>query len=144
MTEPASGPSFTIFETTADVGVEAKGSDLSQVFEMAGLGLSHLTVGLETFPESKTIRLRLVSEDLESLLVNWLNELIYIRDTIGFVGKRFSVKIPKEGELQAEICGGELDPKTQEMKLEVKAATRHRLEIGGSEDAYTARIIFDI
>lgn len=144
MTEPASGPSFSIFETTADVGVEARGSDLPQVFESAGLGLSHLTVGLETLPESKKMSLKLVSDDLESLFVSWLNELIYLRDTTGFVGKRFSVKIPNEWELQAEIWGGVLDPKTQEMKMEAKAATRHGLKIGGSGGDYRARVIFDI
>jgi SHS2 domain-containing protein len=137
-------PSISIIETTADVGFEIREPDLPRLFETAALGLTFLTVDPGTIAETETERPAVESEGLDNLFVGWLNELIYLRDARGFIGKRFTVRFPSEGKLTAEIRGGILDPTSPARRIEVKAATRHRLHVEKSGEFYIARVIFDI
>jgi len=137
-------PSISIIETTADVGLEIREHSLSKLFESAAFGLTYLTVDPGTIQESETETPAVESESLDNLFVGWLNELIYLRDAKGFVGKRFSVHFPSERKLTSVVMGGTLDLDSTARKIEVKAATRHTLKVEQSGDLYIARVIFDI
>ncbi len=64
-----------------------------------------LITDLETVREDREVHVSVESHSLESLLVSWLNDLIFRFDTYGFIGKRIVVTelnsyvtFPRQGE----------------------------------------------
>ncbi|GAJ00371.1 unnamed protein product, partial [marine sediment metagenome] len=71
---------FELIEHTADVGIIAYGDDTNQAFANAAKALFSLITELDSIDEVIYKDTELVAPDLETLLVEWLNELIYLFD----------------------------------------------------------------
>jgi len=110
----------------------------------ASLGLYSLITDLDKIKESRTISIKATGESLESLLVAWLNELVYYFDTDGFIGKGVKIKSLDENHVMAEVSGEEFDLDRHERGLLIKAATYHRLKIEKKDRLWTSEVIFDI
>jgi len=82
---------FEVIDHTADIGIVAYGADIKQVFANAALGLFNLMADLDAFKEDLQRELELSAEDVEVLLVEWLNELIYIFDVEHIIVKRLEI-----------------------------------------------------
>ena len=94
--------------------------------------------------EEKVARL---AEDLEELLITWLNELISLFFTYKFVPLSYSIVIEEEEDqkiLKSFIKGATLDCQKHRLKAEVKAATYHSLKIEKLDTGYVAEVIFDV
>jgi len=72
---------FEILEHTADIGIVARGKNLAEVFAQAAKGMFSLITDLNTVEERVERRVKVEAPDIESLLVAWLNELVYLFDT---------------------------------------------------------------
>ncbi len=129
-------------DVSGDVGLRVWGKGLDELFENAGLGTSDLITDISTINEKERKEIHIESDTIESLLVQWLNELIYLFDVDGFIGKRFNVEI-KDNVLQAEVRGNNFDPDINERRLLLKAATYHDLSLK-KNDLWEAIVIFDI
>ncbi len=136
-------PDFEILEHTADAGIIAYGSDLKQAFSNAASGLFSLIVDLDSVQDTTERQIEVRADDLESLLVEWLNELIYIFDIENILFKRFDVVEIESGRLTARAYGEKVDSSRHEVKLGVKAATYHMLRIE-KNNGYKLQVIFDI
>jgi len=139
---------FKFFEHTADVEFEAYGKNLEETFENAALAM------FETITDTKKIRKKIKeefsikSENLESLLYDFLEELIILHETKNIVFSRFKVKfIKKENakfSLEGYALGEEFDRKKHESKAMVKAVTYHQMRIGKKDDNYFVHVVLDI
>ena len=134
---------FEIINHTADVGLVAYGADVSEVFANAAKGLFSLITELDDVREIVRREIELTAPDQESLLVGWLNELIFMFDTEYLLFKRFDIIRISQTELKAAGYGEKVDSSRHEIKIGVKAATYHMLQIEHN-DGVKARIIFDI
>ena len=70
--------SFQTIDHTADIGIIASGSDMSQAFANAARALFSLITELDNIEEALHRDIEITAADEESLLVAWLNELIYL------------------------------------------------------------------
>ncbi len=136
-------PDFEILEHTADAGIIAYGSDLKQAFSNAASGLFSLIVDLDSVQDTTERQIEVRANDLEGLLVEWLNELIYIFDVENILFNRFEVVEIESDRLTARAYGEKVDPIRHEVKLGVKAATYHMLRIE-KNNGYKLQVIFDI
>jgi SHS2 domain-containing protein len=135
---------FEIIDHTADIGIIAYGTDIEELFSNAALALFSLITELESIEEKSHLDLKVNSEDRDSLLVEWLNELIYFFDAKHLLFNRFDIESLTNNELKA-ICHGEgFDPMKHKIKRGVKAATYHMLKLDKNSDGYKAQIILDI
>ena len=82
---------FDILDHTADIGIIAYGVDLKQTFANAATGLFSLITDLDKVVEVTYRDIELTAPDMESLLVDWLNELVYIFDVENMLFKRFDI-----------------------------------------------------
>jgi SHS2 domain-containing protein len=135
---------FEVIEHTADIGIVAYGADIKQVFANAALGLFNLMADLENLKENTKREIELSAEDIEVLLVEWLNELIYISEVEHIIFKRFEVKELSNTQLKAICFGEKIKPGQHRLKREIKAATYHMLKLNKEDGSYKVRIIFDI
>jgi len=135
---------FEIIDHTADVGIIAYGADVEELFSNAALALFSLIIEPESIAERLHVDLEVNSEDTDSLLVEWLNELIYFFDAEHILFNRFNIGSLTHNELKATCHGESFDPTKHKIKRGVKAATYHMLSLDKNDDGYKARIIFDI
>ncbi len=135
---------FEIIDHTADIGIVAYGADIKQVFANAALGLFNLMADLDDFKEDHQRQLELSAEDVEILLVEWLNELIYIFDVEHIIFKRFEIDELTTNQIRARCFGEKVKPGQHKLKREIKAATYHMLRISKDDGSYKVQVIFDI
>jgi SHS2 domain-containing protein len=134
---------FEILNHTADVGIIAYGGDMSQAFANAARALFSLITELDDVEEVVHRDIELTSTDEESLLVEWLNELIYQFDTEGMIFKRFDIIKLNNTRLKARGYGEKVDKSKHKIKIGVKAATYHMLKVDKS-DGCKVQVLFDI
>jgi SHS2 domain-containing protein len=87
--------------------------------------------------------IELTATDEESLLVEWLNELIYQFDTEGIIFKRFDIIQLDNTQLKARSYGEKADSSKHKLKTGVKAATYHMLKVDKG-DGCKVQVLFDI
>ena len=135
---------FEVIDHTADIGIVAYGTDIKQVFANAALGLFNLMADLDDFKEDVRREVELSAEDVEILLVEWLNELIYIFDVEHIIFKRFEIEELTSTQIKARCFGEKIKPRKHKLKREIKAATYHMLRISKEDGSYKVQVIFDI
>jgi SHS2 domain-containing protein len=135
---------FEILDHTADTGIIAYGTDAKELFSNAALALFSLITEIEGIRERLHLDLELGSENRDSLLVDWLNELIYCFDSKHILFKRFDIESLTHSTLKATCYGEYFDPNKHRIKAGVKAATYHMLRLDTDDSGYRAQVILDI
>ena len=137
-------PGFETFEVTADVGIMAYGDTLHELFANAARGMFTLMVESGTARPAKVVLVEARGGDLPSLLVAWLNELLFRCDVDGWAPADVRVLEVEGGRVQGELLGEPADPARHRFKGVVKAATYHLLECQREGDRWRARVVFDV
>ena len=135
---------FEFIEHTADIGLVAYGADMKQVFANAARGLFSLVTELNLVSEKDKHDVRVTAPDREALLVNWLNELIYLFEAKGILFSRFEITDLTDTGLKATAYGEKINLAKHELKTQVKAATYHLLKIEQNDGGWKAQVIFDV
>ena len=138
---------FNYFETTADLGVEAKGKSLEEAFKEGAKGLYNIMVDIDKVDKKEKIEFEIEGEDLEELLYNFLNELLFYTDVENLVFSDFDVKIEKDNngyKLKCIAYGEKINKEKHNIKEEVKAVTYHMMEVKQEEDGWKIRYIVDL
>ena len=82
--------------------------------------------------------------DLEFLLTDWLNALIYRMATERMLFSQFDVRID-DGRLRAWLRGERVDPRRHRPAVEVKGATYTELSVARDAGGlWTARCVVDV
>lgn len=126
---------------TADVGIRAYGSSLNELFANAAEGMFSLIVDLDGVKAIGEVEVRLEAEDVVTLLVRWLSELLYLHETQRYLFRLFRVEV-RDGSLRATAAGETIDKSRHELRLAIKAVTRHGLTVDPKKGI--AQVIFDI
>ncbi len=134
---------FEILDHTADVGIIAYGADMRQAFANAARALFSLITELDDVEEVLHWDIELTASDVESLLVEWLNELVYRFDTEGILFKRFDIIQLDNTHLKTRGYGEKVDSSRHKLKIGVKAATYHMLKVD-KNDGCRLQVLFDI
>ncbi|MCL5987115.1 MAG: archease [Actinobacteria bacterium] len=134
---------YSQFEHTADIGISATGSDLRELFTNFALGLFDVICDMKKVLPRENIMINVNSYDRESLLVKWLNELIYIFDFKKMLFSKFDIKEITDTGITAVASGEKIDLKKHELRELVKAATFHQLSIKKNRQ-YKGKIILDV
>ena len=87
-------------------------------------------------------------EDLEELLVVWLNELTSMFFAYKFLPAQYNIKIthdePQYKVLEGTLMGEQFSPYENKISREIKAATYHNLKVKKVDKNWQAEIIFDV
>jgi SHS2 domain-containing protein len=131
--------------TTADVAFIAYGKDLNELFANAATAMFEIMINTKQVKPKLKREIKVDGDDLESLMFNWLNNLLVYVDGENLAFSKFDVKIDeKKFNLDAICEGEEIDVKRQETRTGIKAATYHKLEVKKVNDYWQARVIVDI
>jgi SHS2 domain-containing protein len=132
------------FEHRADIGVEGVGCSPAEAFAQAALALTAIVCDPAEVQPLVALDIACAEPDLELLLVDWLNALIYRMATERMLFSRFDVHID-EARLSAVIHGEPVDRQRHQPAVEVKGATYTALAVTRDEHGlWTARCVVDV
>jgi SHS2 domain-containing protein len=138
---------FTFVDHTADLAARLRGATLDALFA-AGAGA--LTAAL-TIPERveprRSISVRLDAGDPETLLVDWISELLYRFETEEFLVAEARTQVAERDgrwDVRADVSGESRDPARHPIKVLVKGVTYHGLRIEHGAGGFETLIVFDI
>ncbi|MDE1727036.1 MAG: archease [Thaumarchaeota archaeon] len=132
-------------EHMTDAFIEVTGQTLEEAFETAGMAVVDTIFDIKSVGKKTEKEIEIKARDLNNLLYSWLEEIIILTITDGFVGASFKVFITKSQEyvLNATINGEEIDFEKHHFKLEIKAPTFHLMEIK-QEKPIVMRFLLDL
>jgi tRNA nucleotidyltransferase (CCA-adding enzyme) len=132
------------FAHGADIGVRGIGASIGNAFEQAALALTAVCVDPARVACTTSVDIRCEAPDVELLLVDWLNALIYEMATRGLVFGRFEVTLA-DRRLTARAWGEPLDRARHEPAVEMKGATYTALAVVRDEDGlWVAQCVVDV
>jgi protein archease len=133
---------------TADIAFEATGRDLAQLFRDAADATMNVMVdNLDAIERRETRHIELSNDEIDMLLFDFLQELIYFKDAERLLLRVRDVRIEERDKryfLKAEAAGERLDPARHHQRADVKAVTLHGFCVEKEDGGWKARVLLDI
>jgi SHS2 domain-containing protein len=130
---------FEEVEHTADAALRAYGRDWGELFVNAAYGMFSLMADWEDNPLTEEQEISLQAIDGETLLVDWLSELLYLHEMEDVIYTSFQILDISPTTLRAIARGTERwNPQTA-----IKAVTFNDLRIVRLAEGYAVTIVFD-
>jgi len=137
-------PRYTIFDHTADLGVEIYGKTLPELFANAAFAVFDILTDLRFVKATEERQLVIEGSGWEDLLVNYLREILYLFNGEGLLLKEYSIGKIAPYRLEGSVTGEFFDPATHRIHTEIKAVTYHQISVRETSDQWTGRVIFDV
>jgi SHS2 domain-containing protein len=136
--------SFELREHTADVAVAARGETLGEAFAAVADGLAAaMCDGIPpTGGERHDVAVR--AEDRESLLFDYLDELIYRRDVAAVLPVDHEATVEESGETWRLTGSFRGVPLEDVVARDVKAVTYSEMRIEREGGTWTAYVVLDV
>ncbi len=135
---------YELFEHTADLGLRVVADDLPTLFAEAGQGLFAMLLGEAADVQPvRSVSFRVEGKELDYLLLDWLNELLFTFESQNLLLSHFQVTLDDTG-LTAQAQGETVDPARHALEHEVKAITYHHLRVQQRDGHWQAEVIVDI
>ncbi len=133
------------FHHQADVGIRGFGPTPQAAFEQAARALTAVISELEDVHPDQEVAISCEAPDLELLLVDWLNALVYEMATRQWLFSRFEVELSDASHLTARAWGEPVDRARHQPAVEVKAATYAELSVKKQQaDEWVAQCVVDV
>jgi SHS2 domain-containing protein len=131
---------FEEVEHTADIAIRVWGRDLAELFVNAACGMACQLADVGDVKPTIERLVALEAYDVETLLVAWLGELLYLGERDESVFAEFDVREIAPTRLRAVVRGGAV----KEYRRHIKAVTFGGLEIRPTSRGYETTIVFDV
>ncbi|NQU78432.1 archease [Candidatus Woesearchaeota archaeon] len=131
-----------IDEITSDVVFEAYGSSLKELFENSAEAMFSMICKLDLVEPVDEYKIEVESDDVEGLMINWLQTLIAEVDIKEMFFSKFRVTDITEKSMTAFVYGESVSKEKGETV--VKAVTYHQFELKKTDDGYMCRVSLDI
>ncbi len=133
---------FIFLEHTADVKFQAFGKNLNEVFENSALALKEvMTKGIKIKTKEKR-KIKIEAKDRESLLLNFLEEFLYLLDAENFILSRIKKVKIKNNELEADIIGDKAE--NYKFSNDVKAITYNEMFVKKEGNKFITQVVLDV
>ena len=139
---------FELYEHKADMGIRARAPTLEQAFAEGAKAMFEVMVDTKKVKTRKSVSFEAEAENLEELFVEFLNQLLYLKDVHDMFFSAFSVEKIEETEegfkLKARAAGERMKRKDHDVKTEVKGATYSQLKVEKEKDGWMAQCVVDV
>jgi SHS2 domain-containing protein len=135
---------FEILEHPADIGFRVRGRTLEELYAHAAVAMLSIADDPENVEPAEEHAISVESGDLESLMVDWLNEVLYWFDGRRIAFHDFRIVRMDEKSIDAVGRGQSRDAARHEAKLVVKAVTYHQLRVVRDGAGWMAEVYVDI
>ena len=140
-------PLHKFLDHTADVFFVAKADTLPALFNECALAVEETMVDVAKVKMVDTVKILGESATVESLLFDFLDELLFFKDYRQLVFSKFEIEIQEKEEKFSLVCsaqGEKIDFSRHEPKVDVKAITMHEFKVEKVKDGWKAQVLIDI
>ncbi len=137
---------YVYIEHPSDVGFETYGDTLEELFANAAIATYSFMTDVDEIEEEEEWEreIKIKSEDLYSLMFDWLDEMIFMFEAESLVMKKFDIDVNSMDFSITGTCrGGKFDPYKHESGIIIKAVTYNMMEIKKNE-IWHARVVLDV
>ena len=136
----------------ADLVFEASATTVSGLFKACAQAVAEASANPKTIAAKIKKKIKLENSDIEKLLFDFLDELIYVKDTKGMVYRTIDVivtqnKKTKTWKAAATVHGDTIDrrgKKKQDLRHDLKAVTLHRFSVKKEKGGWKAFVVIDL
>ena len=133
---------------TADIAFQATGRDLPELFMAAADATMNVMIdNLDGIEPRETLQIELSNDNIDLLLFDLLQELIFLKDAERLLLRVREVQIIEKDEnyfVKATAEGEPLDAERHHQRADVKAVTLHDFSVERTESGWKARVLLDI
>ena len=133
---------------TADIAFEATGRDLPELFMAAADATMNVMIdNLDGIEPRETLQIELSNDNIDLLLFDLLQELIFLKDAERLLLRIREVQIVEKDEnylVKATAEGEPLDAERHHQRADVKAVTLHDFSVERTEGGWKALVLLDI
>ena len=135
---------FELLDHPADIGFRVYGGTPAELFANAAWAM--LSIAAEPAEVRPLGQYELSAEgtDYESLLVNWLNEVLYWYDGARIAFSEIQILSIAPTAIRAQASGEPRDPARHRSKVVVKAATYHQVRVAATPGGWVAEVYLDV
>jgi tRNA nucleotidyltransferase (CCA-adding enzyme) len=127
----------------ADMGVRGCGATPEAAFEQAALALTAVITEPGNVAPREAVDIECEAPDLELLLVDWLNAIVYEMSTRKMLFSRYMVQL-RGTQLHGRAWGEPVDAARHRPAVEVKGATYTTLRVARSDGEWVAQTVVDV
>jgi protein archease len=133
---------------TADIAFEATGRDLPELFRDAADATTNVMIdNIDAIQPLETRHIKLSNGELDMLLFDFLQEMIFLKDAERLLLRIREVRIHEKDEtyfLKATAEGESLNAERHHQRADVKAVTLHNFSVEQIDRGWKARVLLDI
>jgi SHS2 domain-containing protein len=134
---------FEYFDVTADIGIRAWGNTINELFENAAIAVTSLIIDPNNIEKKIQKDIQVHGNDLSSLLINWITELLILRDSEGILFSSLKVEISKDKKsLRVKALGN--NAFSVKFEMDIKAITYSLFELEKKNGGYYLQFVLDI
>ncbi len=145
---PPQPEQYEYLEHTADAKFRAYGKTLEEVFENSALAMFNVMIDTKKVLVETSLEISLESPGLDTLLIDWLSELLFLFEVEETIFGEFRVEEVREegGEysLKARASGAKWDLECHPFETEIKAVTYNQLELEETSEGWVAQVVVDL
>ena len=131
---------FKFLKHTADIKFQAFGKSIDEAFENSALALAN-TMYSGKVAKVKKKKIKVEGKDYESLLYNFLEEILFLLDSEGFFVSDVKVFV-KDFSLVAEVFGD--NSENYKIGLDVKAITYNEMFVKNLRGKWVCQVVLDV
>ena len=133
---------------TADIAFEATGRDLPELLVAAADATMNVMIdNLDAIEPRETRQIELSNDQIDMLLFDFLQELIYFKDAKRLLLRACETQIDRKDEvyfLKSKVAGEQLDDTRHQQRADVKAVTLHGFSVEKHDGGWKAKVLLDI
>ena len=140
-------PFHKFLDHTADVFFVAKAETLPDLFRECAIAVEETMVNINLIQPKEKTKILGENTKIDSLLFDFLDELLFFKDYKQLVFSKFDLEIKEENGKYHLSCfahGEKINFAKHEPKVDVKAITMHEFKVEKVKDGWKARVLIDI
>ena len=138
---------YELIDHTADLSIKVYGKDLEELLKNCSAAMMDVICDLNTIELKNQYSVSSSGNSEEQLLVNLLQELLYLHEVKKLLFCKFEFKINdniKNREVEGNVWGEEIDFSKHDLLNDIKAVTYSDLKVEHENGKLSVKITFDI
>jgi len=138
---------YELIDHTADLSIKVYGKDLEELLKNCSAAMMDVICDLNTIELKNQYSVSSSGNSEEELLVNLLQELLYLHEVKKLLFCKFEFKINdniKNIEVEGNVWGEEIDFSRHDLLNDIKGVTYSDLKVEHKNGKLSAKITFDI
>lgn len=131
------------FPHSSDIGVRGFGSTVDEAFAHAAVALAAVVTDPDSVDPVESVAIECEAPDRETLLVDWLNAIVFEMAVRNLLFGRFEVSIVGD-HLSAIARGEQVNVARHRPVVEIKGATFTELSVQQKDGQWIAQCVLDV